>query len=97
MKQVVVARIVGFAFALGIPALLAVDGAVTRRFSGLDAAIGVMQKQQTALVEENRSLIAKISELSGSDRIGEIATEELGMEKAKTADIVRIELKGVKK
>jgi cell division protein FtsL len=48
------------------------------------------------VVEENRRLIAQVSELSGSDRIGETARSELGMEKAKTDDIVRVEMREVK-
>ena len=92
-KNMSAARILGFAFAFGIPGLLAVDGAVTRQFSGLDAEISRLQKKQGVVVEENRRLIARVSELSGSDRIGEIARSELGMEKAKTDDIVRVEMR----
>jgi cell division protein FtsL len=55
-----------------------------------------LQKKQSIVVEENRRLIARVSELSGSDRIGEIARTELGMEKAKTDDIVRVEMREIK-
>ena len=41
-------------------------------------------------------LISDISLLSSTDRIEKIATEELGMHKAETSDIVRVQMAGEK-
>ena len=53
-----------------------------------------MEKKQIELVEQNRKLISDISVLSSSERIEKIAEGELGMRKANTEDIVRVEIKG---
>ena len=42
-------------------------------------------------------MISDISVLSSSDRIEKIAEDDLGMHKANTGDIVRVEIKGEKK
>ena len=53
-----------------------------------------LEKKQIELVEQNRKLISDISVLSSSERIEKIAEGELGMRKANTEDIVRVEIKG---
>ena len=55
-----------------------------------------LEKKQEQLVEENKKLISDISLLSSTDRIEKIATEELGMHKAETSDIVRVQMAGEK-
>ena len=42
-------------------------------------------------------LVSDIAVLSSADRIEKIAVEELGMHKAETEDIVRVEMTGEKK
>ncbi|MDR3284592.1 MAG: septum formation initiator family protein [Treponema sp.] len=92
-KQAFLVRLTGFILAACIPALLALAGIQARRFSELEAEISRLEKTQAELVEENRRLITDISILSGSDRIETIAIEELGMRKAETGEIVRVEMK----
>ena len=46
------------------------------------------------MIEQNKKLIGDISLLSSTDRIERIATDELGMHKAETEDIVRVEMNG---
>ena len=46
---------------------------------------------------ENKKLVSDIAVLSSADRIEKIAVEELGMHKAETEDIVRVEMTGEKK
>ena len=58
---------------------------------------GTDEKKKERLIEQNKKLVSDISLLSSTDRIERIATEELGMHKAETEDIVRVEMNGVKK
>ena len=45
-------------------------------------------------IEQNKKLVSDISLLSSTDRIKRIATDELGMHKAETKDIVRVDMNG---
>jgi cell division protein FtsB len=83
----------GFALALGVPALLAFDGVQAKRYVELEAEVVRLEKREAELVEKNHKLIAGISVLSSADRIAVMAVEELGMRKAQTDDIVRIEMR----
>ena len=56
-----------------------------------------LERKQEKLIEENKRLVSDIAVLSSSDRIEKIAVEELGMHKAETEDIVRVEMTGEKK
>lgn len=83
--------------ALCIPALLAVDGIQSRRYTDLEHEVKDLEQKQADLVEENKKLITDISVLSSSDRIETIAQHELNMRPAETEEIVRVEMKGSKK
>ena len=48
------------------------------------------------MIEENKRLVADISELAKPERIEKIAIEELGMHKAESEDVVRVEMSGEK-
>ena len=80
-----------------IPLILIAYGIQTKRFSDLSREITELEKKQERLIEQNKKLVSDISLLSRTDRIERIATEELGMHKAETVDIVRVEMNGVKK
>jgi cell division protein FtsL len=94
MKKKIVYASVLFFLALAIPGLLALDSIQGRRFSELEHEVTQLEKKQVELVETNRKLITGISVLSSSDRIEQIASEELGMKKADSDEIIRIEMKG---
>ncbi|MCR5495886.1 MAG: septum formation initiator family protein [Treponema sp.] len=83
--------------ALLIPLVLIAYGIQTKRFSDLSKEIAELEKKQERLIEQNKKLVSDISLLSSTDRIERIATEELGMHKAETEDIVRVEMNGVNK
>jgi len=83
--------------ALCIPALLILSGVQSSRYSKLENEIRELEKQQTELIEKNSQLISEISVLSSSERIEEIAVEKLGMKKAKSDEIIRVEVKGESK
>jgi cell division protein FtsL len=83
-----------FSLALAIPCLLVLDSVQGRRFASVEREVAQLEKKQVDLVENNRKLITGISVLSSSDRIEKYAEEELGMRKAASHEIVRIEMKG---
>ena len=74
--------------------MLVVQAFHSYRYKKLRAEIKSLEKKQIELVEQNRKLISDISVLSSSERIEKIAEGELGMRKANTEDIVRVEIKG---
>lgn len=80
-------------FAALIPTLLIVNALQARRYENLLNEVEALEKKQERLVEENKKLIADISLLSNTERIKKIAEEELGMHKAKSDEIVRVEMK----
>jgi cell division protein FtsL len=92
-KALFLVRLTGFILAACIPALLALDSIQSKRYAELNAEITSLEKTQAQLVEENRKLITDISILSSADRIETIATEELGMRRAVTDEIIRVEMK----
>lgn len=77
-----------------IPVLLVFQTVQSYRYKKLQAEIKQLEEKQVELVEQNRKLISDISVLSSSERIEKIAEGDLGMHKAGTEDIVRVEIKG---
>jgi cell division protein FtsL len=83
--------------AAAIPALLILDGIQSRKYEDLSDEVSKLEKKQDDLVEENKKLVTDISLLSATSRVETMAQNELGMHKAETDDIVRVEMKGAKK
>lgn len=81
-------------FTLSIPALLGLYAYQTRKYTDLTNDIKKLEYEQENLIEENKRLISEISVLSSAERIEKLATEELGMHKAESEDIVRVEMRG---
>lgn len=79
--------------ALCIPALMILAGVQTHRYSVLEKRVEQLNTAQYEIIEESKRLISDISVLAGSDRIEQIAVEELGMRKAESEEIVRVEIK----
>ncbi len=79
--------------ALSVPALLVLDGVHARKYTDLEKQVEDLERKQQELIEQNKKLITDISLLSSSDRIEQLAQEELGMRQAKTDEIVRVEMK----
>lgn len=79
-------------FAVFTPLLLIFEAYEAHKYTKLQEEVEQLEKKQVELVEKNRLLISEISLLSSSDRIEKIAENELGMHRAKTEDIVRVEL-----
>lgn len=90
-------RILICLLAVSIPLLLIVYGFQSKRYSELSREVNRLEKMQEELIEQNKKLVGDISLLSSSDVIEKKAVEELGMHKAETEDIVRVEMNGAKK
>ena len=80
--------------ALSIPLLLIAGGIQSRKYEDLLDEVAALEKKQETLIEENKNLVTDISLLASTERIEKIAENELGMHKAQTDDIVRVEMKG---
>lgn len=89
-------KIFACALAAMIPLLLILYGFQTKRYSELSKEVGRLERTQEELVEQNKKLVGDISLLSSTDEIEKKAVEELGMHKAETEDIVRVEMNGAK-
>lgn len=79
---------------LTIPAMLFLYGLQAKKYTDLNKEIVELEKKQEKLIEENKKLISDISVLTSADRIEKVAIEELGMHKAESEDIVRVEMTG---
>ena len=90
-------KLIACTLALSIPALLAIDSMQARKYTKLEQEVASLERKQKDLVEQNKKLITSISILSSSDRIEKIAVETLGMRKAASSEIVRIEVKDGRK
>ncbi len=83
--------------ALLLPAVLAVYAFQTKRYEELSREVGALERKQDELIEQNKKLVSDISLLLSSGRIERIAAGELGMHKADSEDIVRVEMDRAKK
>ena len=86
-------KIVTILCALLVPALFALNAVQADRFMKAQDEIKALEQKQVELIEENKRLITDISLLSSGERIGKIAEEELGMRKAESEEIVRVEMR----
>lgn len=89
--------IILFLLAISIPAMLIIQGVQSSRYEKLEKEIRELEKSQADLIEKNNQLISEISILSSSERIEKIAVEELGMRKADSSEIIRVEVKNESK
>lgn len=78
-----------------IPLLLILHAVQSGRYEVLESEVVSLEKKQEELVESNKKLVGDISILSSADRIERRAAGELGMRKAGSDDIVRVEMAGV--
>ncbi len=62
-------------------------------YSALESEVRQLEQEQYEVIDMNRRFISGITVLSSPGRIEKIASEELGMRKAETGEIMRIEMK----
>ena len=86
-------KIFVIACAVLVPVLFALNAVQADRYMKAQDEIKALEQKQVELVEENKRLITDISLLSSGERIGKIAEEELGMRKAESEEIVRVEMR----
>ncbi|MBP5447054.1 MAG: cell division protein FtsL [Treponema sp.] len=86
-------KIFTIACAVLVPALFALNAMQAARYMKIQNEVKALEQKQVELVEENKRLITDISLLSSGERIGKIAEEELGMRKAESEEIVRVEMR----
>ncbi len=91
-SKYVLKTILVFIAAFSIPVLLLLNGIQAQKYMKLEDDIKSLESKQVALIEENKKLVTDISVLSSSDRIEKIAKNELGMHKAESQDILRVEV-----
>lgn len=84
-------------FTISIPALLCLYAVQAKRYTNLERDIKELELKQVQLIEENKKIVSEISVLSSTDRIEQYAVDELGMHKAESEDIVRVEMTGEKR
>ena len=84
-------------FAISIPMLLCLYAFQAKRYTDLTKEIKELESKQERLIEDNKKLVGEISILSSAERIEQIAVDELGMHKAESDDIIRVEMTGEKK
>lgn len=82
---------------VAIPSLLFLYALQSRKYTDLTKEVLSLEQKQEKLIEENKKLVSDISILTSAERIEKIAEEELGMHKAESEDIVRVEMTGEKK
>lgn len=87
-------KIFSVLIAVSIPLVLILYALQTKKYTDLSKEISALEAKQEKLIEENKKLVSDISLLSSNTRIEKIAVEELGMHKAESDDIVRVEMMG---
>ena len=82
-----------FLLALSIPGLLILNAVQSKKFKEQEDSVLELEEKQSEFVEQNKKLITEIGVLSSSDRIEKVAENELGMRKAESNEIVRVEMR----
>lgn len=85
-----------FLLALSIPGLLILNAVQSKKFKEQEDSVLELEEKQFEFVEQNKKLITEIGVLSSSDRIEKVAENELGMRKAESNEIVRVEMRNKK-
>lgn len=93
----VLKRIAILLLVMTVPLMLFFYAYQAKKYTDLNKQIVELENKQEKLIEENKKLVSDLSVLTSADRIEKFAVEELGMHKAETEDIVRIEVTGEKK
>ena len=83
-------------FVISIPLMLTLYALKAKQYTELKKEIVNLEKKEEKLIQENKELINDIAVLTSAERIEDIAVDELGMHKAKSDDIVRVEMTGEK-
>lgn len=77
--------------ALLVPILLFANVLQAFRYGTLERRVRELEQEQTALIEENKRAILAISVLTSPRRVGELAENELGLERIGPESVTRLE------
>jgi cell division protein FtsL len=82
---------------LTIPLCLGFNTWQSARYAEVSREIKQLEKTQTEWIESNKRLIAGIAMLSSSERIEQIAKNELGLVKKTPEEIMQIKIEGIRR
>ena len=82
--------------AAAIPGVLAINSIQAQRYSNLEKEVKQLESTQKEIIEENKILVSEVGVSSSSQRIEDIASNELGMRQAESDEIVRVSVKRTK-
>lgn len=77
-----------------VPVLLFANVFQAYRYTRLEQRLRVLERDQSALIEENKRAILAITVLSGPDRVGDLARGELGLERIEPDQVIRLSVPG---
>ncbi len=78
--------------ALSVPLLLALNVVQAYRYTALKSQLEGLEAEQREWVENNKRLITALSALESPQRIEKLANGALGLKKAGTEDILRVDV-----
>lgn len=90
-------HLIALIFTVSIPCLFFLTIRQSHAYGALEREVTAYDDEQSRLIAENKRKISAISILSKPQRIEKIAIEELDMQKADSAHIIRIFLDKGKK
>lgn len=73
-----------------VPILLFANVVQAFRYGRLERRVQELEREQLALIEENKRAILAISVLTSPDRIGELAEDVLGLERIEPSAVTRV-------
>jgi cell division protein FtsL len=79
---------------LSIPILLGITAWQAARYAKLEQEVGRLESIQEEWVENNKRLIAGIAVLSSSERIEQIAINDLELSKIRPEDVLQVRIEG---
>jgi len=75
-----------------VPVLLFANVLQAFRYGTLERRVRELEREQIALIEENKKAILAISVLTSPRRIGELAENELGLERIAPESVTRLQI-----
>jgi len=79
-------------FVLTIPLFLGIAAWQATRYTQLERDVRRLEAAQEDWAESNRRLIANIAVLSSSSRIGQVAVNDLGLQRMRPEDVLQIRI-----
>ena len=81
-----------YCLVFSVPAFLGLTAWQSSRYGDLERELKKLEKTQEEWVENNKRLIAEVTEYSSPDRIERIARDKLGLHKKQPEDVLQISI-----